>query len=52
MAENLKVTHYRKGDPIPNVTDGFAWADVATGAYCDYDNDLANVETYGRLYNW
>ena len=21
MAENLKVTHYRNGDPIPNLTD-------------------------------
>ena len=30
MAENLKVTHYRNGDPIPNVTDNVgvssAWA--------------------------
>jgi uncharacterized protein (TIGR02145 family) len=25
MAENLKVTHYRNGDAIPNVTDANAW---------------------------
>jgi uncharacterized protein (TIGR02145 family) len=52
MLENLKVTHYRNGDPIPNVTDGGEWAGHSTGAYCDYDNDPANVDIYGRLYNW
>ncbi len=50
MAENLKVTHYRNGNAIPNVTE--AWASLSTGAYCDYDNDVNNVATYGRLYNW
>jgi uncharacterized protein (TIGR02145 family) len=52
MMENLKVTHYRNGDPIPNVTDLDDWIDLTTGAYCEYNNDPANVETYGRLYNW
>ena len=52
MAENLKVTHYRNGDPIPNVTDDAEWADLSTGAFCNYDNDVNNVATYGRLYNW
>ena len=52
MAENLKVTHYRNGDLIPNVTDDGEWSGLSTGAYCDYDNDPANVDTYGRLYNW
>jgi uncharacterized protein (TIGR02145 family) len=52
MAENLKVTHYRNGDPIPNVTDGPTWAALTTGAYCEYNNSIANVATYGRLYNW
>jgi uncharacterized protein (TIGR02145 family) len=52
MAENLKVTHYRNGDTIPNVTDGFTWWNLTTGAYCDYNNDVNNVATYGRLYNW
>jgi uncharacterized protein (TIGR02145 family) len=52
MMENLKVTHYRNGDPIPNVTDAGAWADLAAGAYCEHSNDPANVATYGRLYNW
>jgi len=52
MAENLKVTHYRNGDAIPNVPDNTAWAALSTGAYCSYENDDTYVATYGRLYNW
>jgi uncharacterized protein (TIGR02145 family) len=52
MMENLKVTHYRNGDPIPHVTDGGTWEGLTSGAYCNYNNDEGNVATYGRLYNW
>jgi len=52
MADNLKVTHYRNGDAIPNVIDGGEWYGLSTGAYCEYNNDANNVVTYGRLYNW
>ncbi len=52
MAENLKVTRYRNGDPVPNVTSNEEWASLNTGAQCAYDNDAGNVSTYGRLYNW
>jgi uncharacterized protein (TIGR02145 family) len=52
MMENLKVTHYRNGDPIPNVTDYGGWEALSTGAYCNYDNDEGHVAVYGRLYNW
>ncbi len=52
MAENLKVTHYRDGTPIPHVTDPDVWDTLSTDAYCEYDNDPSNVPTYGRLYNW
>lgn len=52
MMENLKVTHYRNGNPIPYVIDGGQWSGLSTGAYCEYGNNPANVETYGRLYNW
>jgi uncharacterized protein (TIGR02145 family) len=52
MAENLKVTRYRNGDAIPNVTDGETWAHLTAGAFCNYDNNANNVTTYGRLYNW
>ncbi len=50
--ENLKVTKYRNGDPIPNVTDGSVWAALTTGAYYNIGNDSSFVSTYGRLYNW
>jgi len=52
MAENLKVTHYRNGESIPNITDNTAWINLTSGAYCDYNNDVNKVVTYGRLYNW
>jgi uncharacterized protein (TIGR02145 family) len=52
MAENLKVTRYRNGEPIPNVTDFSTWSGLSTGAYCNYNNDEANVAVHGRLYNW
>ena len=52
MAENLKVTHYRNGDPIPHVTDFSTWASLSTGAHCAYNNDSALVADYSRLYNW
>ena len=52
MAENLKVTHYRNGAAIPNITDAGQWRSMSTGAYCNYDNDINYVSTYGSLYNW
>jgi uncharacterized protein (TIGR02145 family) len=52
MAENLKTTKYRNGDPIPNITDIVGWKDLTTGAYCNHNNDVKRGEIYGRLYNW
>ena len=52
MTENLKVTHYGNGDPIPEVTDNTQWSALDTGAYCNYGNDAGRVSNYGRLYNW
>ena len=52
MAENLKVTHYRNGDAIPNVTNDTTWSDLTTSAYCNYNNNSSNATTYGRFYNW
>lgn len=51
-AENLNVSHYANGDSIPQVQDGEQWASLTTGAWCYYDNDPANGERYGKLYNW
>jgi uncharacterized protein (TIGR02145 family) len=52
MVENLKVTHYRNGNPIANITDSATWTSLSSGAYCWYNNDIANKTTYGALYNW
>ena len=52
MKENLKVTHYRNGDTIPNVFDGISWGNHTTGAYCYYNNDTNNANIYGNLYNY
>jgi uncharacterized protein (TIGR02145 family) len=52
MAENLNVTRYRNGDPIPEVTDGATWATQNAGARCVYDNKAENGKTFGMLYNW
>jgi uncharacterized protein (TIGR02145 family) len=53
MAENLKVTHYRNGDAIPNITDSTVWGGLTNGAYCWYKNDEASYKNiYGALYNW
>jgi len=49
---NLDVTTYRDGTPIPQVTDPTQWASLTTGAWCYYENNTANVTTYGKLYNW
>ncbi len=51
MAENLRTTKYRNGDPIPNVTDADKWQYLKTGAYCCYDNNGGYVDVYGLLYN-
>lgn len=50
--ENLRVTNYNDGTPIPNVTGNFAWVQQTAGAVCAYENNEGNVSTYGYLYNW
>jgi len=54
MAENLKTTSYQNGDMIPNDTDLNNWGSfqITTGAYCWYNNDVANKNIHGALYNW
>ena len=52
MLKNLDVSTYSNGDPIPEVQDKNEWSNLTTGARCYYDNDPANGEIYGKLYNW
>ena len=50
--QNLNVSKYTDGTPIPQVTDPTQWANLTTGAWCYYNNDPANEAIYGKLYNW
>jgi len=56
MAENLKVTRYADGTEIPLVTNDTVWAALKDfnnyRAYCWYDDDINNKNTYGALYTW
>jgi uncharacterized protein (TIGR02145 family) len=52
MKENLRVTHYRNGDPVPNIQNGSAWATQTHDAFCYWNNDSANyAANFGVLYN-
>ena len=52
FAENLRAENYRNGDAIPaNLSDG-EWDVTTTGAMTVYEEEAANLEVYGRLYNW
>ena len=52
MAENLKTTRYNNGDTIRYVTDDTSWGHITSGAYCWYNNDITNSNSFGALYNW
>ena len=55
LKQNLKVTHYKNGDLIPNIKGGGygfgLWGYSNSGAYCDYEDNSNYSVTYGRLYN-
>jgi uncharacterized protein (TIGR02145 family) len=52
MAENLKVTHYRNNNPIPNISITEIWDTLSRGAYCDFDSTQSNSAIYGKIYNY
>jgi uncharacterized protein (TIGR02145 family) len=52
MAENLKVTRYRNGVVINNLTDNTQWQSNTAGAWSYYNNSATNNAQYGKLYNW
>ena len=50
---NLRVSKYRDGDNITNITTpNSSWENTTSGAWCNYDNNASNGTTYGKLYNW
>jgi uncharacterized protein (TIGR02145 family) len=52
MAENLKTSIYRNGNPIANVTNNAQWSGLTSGAWASYNNDSQYDCPYGKLYNW
>lgn len=48
MMDNLKVTKYSNGQPIPHIQDSIVWNAWKNGAYVFYKNDTK----HGILYNW
>lgn len=52
LVENLKTTKYIDGTSIPLVSDNEEWKALTTHGYCWYNNEIANKETYGALYNF
>jgi uncharacterized protein (TIGR02145 family) len=52
MGENLKTTKYNDGSVIANAINNSEWANLKTGAYCVFNNDLSNLAIYVALYNW
>jgi len=54
MAKNLNVDKFRNGDPIPEAKTEEEWVRAGENgqpAWCYYDNDPANGEKNGKLYN-
>ena len=43
MAEHLRTTRYRNGEPIPLVTDNAVWPNLSTVAYGNYNNTKSIV---------
>lgn len=53
MLQNLKVTKFNDGTPIPSTTDNDIWGNLLMPAYNWYNNDAPTYKnTYGALYNW
>jgi uncharacterized protein (TIGR02145 family) len=52
IKENLKVSKYRNGEAITTGLVNSAWANTKKGAYAVYNNEKANNNIYGKLYNW
>jgi len=53
LKENLKVTHYRNGDPVPEGKIGKKAGPASTdGEWWNYNNSDSLGQIYGRLYNF
>lgn len=54
MADNLDITNYLNGDPVPEVKSNEEWEKYGNekkGCWCYFDNNPLNVR-YGKMYNY
>lgn len=52
LAQNLRTTKLNDGTNIQQVTNLATYVSLSSPVYTWYNNDIANKETYGGLYNW
>ena len=52
MAENLAVSTYRNGDPIPTGLNNSSWSTTTAGAWAYLFDDPTYNCPFGKLYNW
>ena len=55
MLENLGADYFRNGDAIPEAKTQEEWLLAGKNkqpAWCYFENDKANGQKYGKLYNW
>ena len=55
LVQNLNVSTFRNGDPIPEANSDEEWEQASIDkkpAWCYYDNLAENGTTNGKLYNW
>ncbi len=54
MTQNLRVTHYADGTPIPHIELNSEWDSlgISDKAWCWYQNLATYKETHGALYTW
>jgi len=52
LGENLVVTNYQNGEPIPTGFSNTEWSELSTGAYSYMADDPVYAEIFGNLYNW
>jgi uncharacterized protein (TIGR02145 family) len=50
--QNLRVSKYRNGDPIPTGLDTLAWRTTISGAVASPNDSAVYDSAYGKLYNW
>jgi len=50
--QNLRVSRYRNGDPIPTGLDTAAWRQATSGAMASPNDSAVYDSLYGKIYNW